>query len=387
MNRASTASWLTVARATAGVELRRWWRQPIAVVTSFVLPVLVGALVSLALGGGHHLDVTFAVVDLDRGPVGDAFVDEALRDPRLDEVVDVRRVGTRAEARRLVDDETVEAAIVLPARLSEGITAGTDGSRPTHIEVLRRDEPSLGADLAQTVVDVFDVEARATVVAHASTGGPLPESPRLEVATSAPGGRALDAATHYGPAIGMFFLMVALGAVVDGHVTDRRRGLVDRLQVARVPRSAVLTGRAATVLAIGCASLLVTAATMQLIFGRSWGPLPSVGALAVGAAVAYAGFAALLANVVRTPGQAQALTVALAFGMAVASGAFTPPGASSSRPPLAEVLPATIALDGFARVTTEAAGIATLAGPLALLITIGGAGFAIAGATARRRSA
>jgi ABC-2 type transport system permease protein len=367
------------AAATARVELRRWVRQPQAVAAALVAPVAVASLVSLALGGEPTIDGTVAVVDLDRGPAATAFVEDALGEPRVTEVLAVREVDDRAEAARLVEDGSVAAAVVLPAGMTEGIAAGT--ARP---EVVRPDEPSIGADVAELVAEVFATRARATGAALAATGRPLPAAPGLEVAPVAPGGRALDAATHFGPAIGLFFVMLALGFAVDGHVADRRRGLVDRVAATPASPAAVAAGRALAALAIGCLSLAVTAVTMQLAFGRGWGPTTSVAALAVAVAVAFAGLAATVAAVVRTPGQAQGLTVALAFGMALASGSFTPPGTSTGRPPLAELLPTTMALDGFALTTTEAAGLGALAPMLGGLVAVGVAGFLATAALATR---
>ena len=345
----------TAAGATARVELRRWVRQPQAVAAALLAPVAVASLVSLALGGEPEVSGTVAVVDLDGGPAAAAFVDDALGEPRVAEVLTVRDVDTRVEAARLVEDGTVAAAVVLPDGLTEGIVRGSAAP-----EVLRADDPSISADLVELVAEVFRARARAEGEALAVSGRGLPTAPALTVAPTAPGGQALDAATHFGPAIGLFFVMLALSFAVDGQVADRRRGIVDRVAASPAPAAAVAAGRSLAALAVGCASLLVTAATMQLAFGRGWGPATSVTALAVAVAFACAGIAAVVAGVVRTPGQAQGLTVALAFGMALAGGTFTPPGSSAGRPPLAGLLPTTLALDGFGLTTTEGAGLGAL---------------------------
>jgi hypothetical protein len=363
-------SSLAVLAAAVGVELRRWWRQPIAVAATLVAPVAVASLVSLALGGQQSLDATVAVADLDGGPVAEAFMSEGLGHPRVADVVDVREVESARMAERLVDDGSVAAAVVLPAGMSEGLAAGSPGPR-----VLRPGEPSLGTDLVDLVVDSFATRVRATGVALEATGELPPDVAALTVAPVAPGGRALDAATHYGPAVGLFFVMVVLGYAVDNHVADRRRGLVDRVAATSAPAWAVAAGRALAALSVGCMSLAVTSATMQLAFGRSWGPMLSVAGLAVAVSFAIAGLTAAVSGVARTPGQAQGLTVALAFGMALASGSFTPPGATTGRPPLADLLPVTMALDGFTLAATEDAGLAALASVLAGLAAVGVVGF------------
>jgi ABC-2 type transport system permease protein len=351
------------------------------VITAFVAPVTVASLVSLALGGDPALDDTVAVVDLDRGPAAAALVEDGLRDSRVAEVLTVRRVATRAAATRLVEDGSVAAAVILPPGMTEGLATGRAGP-----EVLRPDEPSIGADLVDLVVEVYGTRARAAGAALEATGRPLPAGPGLAVAPVAPGGRALDAATHYGPAVGLFFVTLALGFAIDGQVADRRRGLVDRVATTPAPTGAVAAGRSLAALAVGGLSLIVTALTMRLAFGRGWGPAASVTSLAVAVAFACAGLAALVGRLVRTPGQAQGVTVVLAFGMALASGSFTPPGTTAGRPPLADLLPTTMALDGFALTTTEGAGVGALAGVLGGLAAVGLGGFLTTAALSSRRA-
>jgi hypothetical protein len=371
-------SWPAVTIASAKVELRRWVRQPLAVATALVAPVAVAALISVALGGEPTIRATVAVVDLDGGAAGASFVDDALGDPQVADLLDVRRVATRGAAEQMVADGAVTAGIVLPRGLTAGTTDGRTGTS-VGIEVLRPAEPSLGADLAAMVVDVYEIRRRAASVALATTGAVLPPDDGLPVTPVAPGGQALDPATHFGPAIGLFFVVLALASAVDGHVEDRRRGIVDRVAATPASGAALTAGRSAAAVAVGGVSLAVTAASMQLAFGRSWGPAGSVAGLVVAAAFALAGLAAVVAALVRSPGQAQGASVTLAFVMALASGTFTPPGAAVSRPALAELAPTTMALDGFALASTENAGVTELAAALGGLAAVGLLGFLITG--------
>ena len=344
--------WLGTAAAVARVDLRRWSRQRMAVLAALVLPLVTAALVSAALGGELGVTSTVAVADLDGGPAGRAFRTEALGDPRVAEALRVRRVESAAEVRDLVDRDEVDAGIVIPAGLTASIAAGDVPA----IDVVRGDGPSTGADLTALVADSYTRRARA-VAAGAGEG----DEAFLTVEPVARGGRALDAAAHYGPAVGLFFVMVALGYAVDAQVTDRRLGVADRLASTPAPASAVVAARVATALALGAVSLAVTALAMQVFFGAGWGPPATVAALVVATSFAYAGLAAVIAAVVRTPGQAQGVAAAVAFLLALASGSFTPPGAVALHLPLAGVLPSTVALDAFALATTERVGLGEVA--------------------------
>ena len=230
------------------------------------------------------------------------------------------------------------------------------------------------------MADSYTRRARA-VAAGAGEG----DGASLTVEPVAPGGRALDAAAHYGPAVGLFFVMVALGYAVDAQVTDRRLGVADRLASTPAPASAVVAARVATALALGAVSLAMTALAMQVLFGAGWGPPATVAALVLATSFAYAGLAAVIAAVVRTPGQAQGVAAAVAFLLALASGSFTPPGAAVLDLPLAGVLPSTVALDGFALATTERAGLGEVAPALVALVEVGIVGLLVAAASVAGR--
>jgi ABC-2 type transport system permease protein len=372
--------WSGVAWAAAGTELRRWRRQRLAVAAALVVPIAMAALVSLALGTDvGALSATLAVADEDRGPAATAFRREVLGSPAVRDAVAVEEVDGEAAARRLVDDEDVDAAIVVPAGITERLASeGRSG-----IEVVRGDAEPIAGDLAALLVDQFDIRARAQVLAAERAGADPPEPWRLQVAVTTPGGDRLDAATYYGPAVGLFFVLVTMGLAASQLVADRQRGVVERLAAAPAPRSAVVVGRAAAAVTVGALSLGTLAAAMQLLFGRSWGPPIPVIAVTAATLVGMGGVTAVLATVARAPDQAQALAVGVAFVLALASGSFTPPG-GADRPAVAAWVPTTHALDAYALLTTERAGLAAVGPAIAALVAFGAAGVLVTSVLARR---
>jgi ABC-2 type transport system permease protein len=362
-------------------ELRRWSRQPVAVLTALVLPIVLAVLTSFALGGEDDaFSTTFAVVDRDRGPAADGFVGQALRGPGTRDVVDVRAVATERGARALLRDGTVGAVVVLPDGLSERVASG----EPLGVEVLRSDETPMAGDLAALLAQQFEIRSRAVSRAVARTGaepaGPWP----LDVAVTAPDGARLDAATHYGPTVGVFFVLVTLGFAAHRLVADRQHGIVDRMAATSLSRSAELMGRATAGVLVGVVSMLILALTMLVVSGRTWGaPLP-LAAVVAAVAIAMVGVASLIAALVRTPDQAQALSVGVAFVFALASGSLAPPGTVGSRPALAELVPTTHALDAFAQLATEQGGVGAVAPALAVLVAFGVGGALLASLLAPR---
>jgi hypothetical protein len=386
-----------------GVELRRWRRHRLAVVSALVLPAAVAALASVALGGdAPALRLTFAVVDHERGVASRAFVEEALGAPPVAEIVDVRPTASEAEARRLVDADEADALIVLPPglatrltpgaaeagegeRTGKGVRTGEAGGGAAGIEVVAGDP--LAGDIAAMVVDQYVTRARTMAVAQAATGrapaGPWP----LAVELRAPGGRPLDAARHYGPGAGLFFVLVGAGFAAQRAVADRRRGLVDRLATTPAAPVMVAAGRAVAALGVGGLSLATTAAVMHLLFGRGWGPPLAVAAVGAASVVALAGVAAVVAALSRTPEQAAVLSTGVAFVFALASGLLSPPGSIGERSALAPLVPTTYASEAFGLLATDpAAGLGAVAGPVAALCSFGVAG-GLATALLGRRAA
>jgi ABC-2 type transport system permease protein len=375
-------SWLPagvdVLGAVVGAELRCRWRERSSVASAVVLPVALAALVTAVLGReAPDVRFTFAVVDRADDAASAAFIDEALGHPTVAEVVDTRRVATERAADRLLDADDVDAVVILPddlgARLADGI-----GDTGITVEAA---EP-LAGDLGAMVVDRYVTRARTTAVALARTGhAPTGDWP-LRVELAAPGGQRLDAAHHYGPGIGMFFVLVGVGFAAQRLVADRRRGLVDRMATTPASPLAIAFGRALAALAIGALSLGSCALAMQVLFERPWGPPLPLAVLVAATVLALAGVAAVVAVISRTPEQASLAGSAVAFAFALASGTFSPPGSFGTRPPLAELVPTTHALDGFALLATEPPG-AGLAGLAPILAPIGALGaFALAGGLA-----
>lgn len=360
------ARWARPILAVVLLDLRRWRRQPLAALTAVVLPAAVAVIVTAALGGEQRISTSWAVVDEDEGRGADVFFEQALEHPAIADIVTVERLGL-AEAERALERSEVSAVVVLPPDLTSSLAAG---EAPT-IRVVAPRTDEIGTDLARLVVDQFSVRSWAGSAVMTSGGEPVPdEAWPVAVQVTSATGRQLDAATHYGPAIGMFFVLMALAFAVQNHVVDREREIDARLSTTGVPASSVIVGRVVAAMGIGGLSLSVTGTIMSLVFGRSWGAPVPVAVLVLAVLVAYAGMAAVLATVLRTSAQAQIATVGLGFVLALASGSLGPPG-TIDRPRFALLVPTTHALDAFAELSVLGAGLGEVAVEVALLVVVG----------------
>lgn len=367
--------WSATVWVVFGLELRRWWREPLAVAIALIVPASVACVVTGALGGGAGYETSWAVVDLDEGPVGDAFLTEVGTSSTLREIVTVRDAN-RGAARDMLARYEVSAVITLPRDLSESVVAGDHPA----ITVDAPEEPGIGTDVAYVTVDAFVVRAWAERAAAQEPGRHSPAP--LGVALEGLGGRSLDAAAHFGPSVALFFLFLSLGFGAQRAVSDRQNRIDDRLRVAAVPTSAVAAARALFGVAVGALSLTVTGVVMTLAFERGWGPAATLAPFVVAVLVCFTGVAALVSQVARSPGAVQMTTMAVAFVSTVGSGGFSPPGAMSP-PGFGRSLPTSRALDVFARIATEGTRLAALQFDLLYLAGFGVLAAMAAGAVGR----
>lgn len=375
--------------AVAAKDLRQRIRDRSAIIVAFVAPVVLATIISLALGdaftGSFH--ATYAVADLDGGPLGRAFVQDVLGDSRVSEIADIRSVASAEEARSLVEDERVDAAFVLPAGLSRAVASGGSAS----VRVLAGGEP-VAADVAESLAAAFAVrvnEARlATAVARVA-GVAEPPSPdggttAPSVVVGAPEGEELDPASYFGPAMALFFLFFAVGLGVRTVLAERAQRTLPRLLAAPVPAAVVLAGKALAAFSLGLVSVLVVLAVSSAVLGAGWGSVPAVLALVGAMTLVATALVWVIATFARTEEQAGLYASLAAIGLSLLGGNFFPIGqAPELLRRIALLTPNGQALRGFADLAVEAdPGLGSVAQPVLVI-----AGFAVAlGAVAVGRS-
>lgn len=348
--------------AALALELSRTTRNRKALLLTFLMPAAIASIVVLALGSTDDtgpVEIGW-IATADDASV-DQFVGTVVGNEELADLIRWVPVDSVAHARAQVAAASLGAAIVVaPAPVVDG---------PAVLTVIADEDPIAGG-VASTIVDEYRVGHAAAVVAF-SQGVAMPargEALHLEVV--APTGASLDAAVHWGPALGGFFVLLAMGHAAHRQVEDRHRGITGRLDSTITGSAAVVIGRSLAATAIGAAALLMMAATTRILFGRAWGPWPQIIAVAVATAVAIAGIGAVIASASNTPGRAQSLTAVTAFGLAILGGSFSPLGRAGAPRGLQQWLPTSLSTEAFGTVTTTGAW-AQLVTPLLALAGIG----------------
>ena len=373
----------TPALVIAGTELRRALRDRSLIITVVVGPIVLAAIIGLALGSSSF-EATIGVVDEDGSPLSSGFaagLAGADEDGLAFEAID--SVGA---ARRQVADGDVDAAIVVPSGFAASL-AGT----PAPLDVLTSSDAVIAGEVAQSVADGFAARVDAGRLAAAATvlrGADAPSvdelaAIELPVTVDQRGtGDSVSPAAYFAPAMGLLFLFFAVGGIARSLLRERRTGVLDRMRVAPVTTTDILVGKAIFTFTAGLLGLLVIWAATHVALGADWGAPLGVVALIVAATLAVTGIAGLIAAVASTEQAADGLATGLALLFALVGGSFVPlEDLPDVFGPLSLFSPNGLALRGFTELNSaDAPPVDVLPDVLALL-----AWAVVAGAVAARR--
>jgi ABC-2 type transport system permease protein len=368
--------------AIAAKDLRQRFRDRSAIVLGFVAPVAIAALMSVAFGGGenYHLDV--AVVDQDHGELATAFA-TMIGGPDLADYLTVHPAVDEATARRQVADGSLGAAFVLPAGFTAAAQGAAAGAATVPVTVLGGVDQPVGTQVAAAIAGSFTAQlnaVRLSVGAALAAGVPVDQVAELagraarqrlpeEVIAQPLGAAEIRMISYYGPGMGMFFALFAIGFTARGFFAERRDGTLDRLSAAPLRRGAVLAGKSLATMVYGLASLTTMAVVTTVVFDADWGPPLAAAALIIAMTVAMVSLTGLVIAVARTDRQAEAVSSIITFGLVLLGGNFV---FISAAPPLlrrlALLTPNGWALRGFTDLATGAGGWSAVRPVIAILV-------------------
>jgi ABC-2 type transport system permease protein len=314
----------------AAVDIRRRFRNRSFLIQAIGGPLVLATIISLAFGGEDGIDATIGLVDGDRSPVTSQFVAGVTGSDTGD--LQFERVGTVDDARSRVERGDLGAAVVVPA----GFSASLSGDEPGAVQVITEPDSPIAAEVARSVAGGFTARVNAARLAAATTaagGGGVPPEDELaglelpvEISQSGSGGDVSPAA-YFGPAMALLFLFLLVGVLARDLLTEQRLRVLDRVRAAPVRDTAILAGKAASVVAIAIVTLGVIWAVTGVALGADWGDPLGVALLIVAASLAIAGVSGLVAALARTENTADTVATFVAFVFALIGGNFVPPGA------------------------------------------------------------
>lgn len=305
----------TITRITVK-DLRQRLRDRSILVWGIVVPFAITWVLSLVMSPvlDGDVDIRLAIHDAD-GSVADSLVDSL-----ADVGFDTRRVASVDAARGAVDDDTADAAILIPV-----FDADVDP-----IVVYGRRDAGLARLVAESVADtVADRSDAGRLVVSAgldpALAGAVGTQPAPVVLEDLPAGsRVLDATSHLSVGLALFFLFFTVQAAILNIVEERTNGTLQRLLMAPVPRASVLFAKTVSAAITGLISMTALAVASSLVLDATWGPWWGVALLSLAAVVAAMGLGALIGTLTRTAEQANQYAGIVATVLGLLGGVFIP---------------------------------------------------------------
>ncbi len=270
-------------------DLRRRLRDRTALVIAFAAPFGLASIMGIAFGSGDgNAQVRIAIADAENTATTRAFVDQVLRSLSLGPGVSVVRTTDFEEARSMYRAQRVSGVVSLPPGSALRITQN-------RLPLMDR-ESSRTRPLGKAVVDAFVAGASlrrvtAAVIASELAKDEVPANLVLGTTLAAVGGRppvqiAEDTVRrqghplgYFGPAMGIIFLFISVGAAANSVLAERALGTMARLQAAPSGLGAVVAGKTLSIVTLMFASMLSLWGLTTFLFGAHWGSPGAVVAL------------------------------------------------------------------------------------------------------------
>lgn len=320
----------------AAKDLRQRIRDRSVFVIAFLVPFGLAGIFSLALSnvsGDSNFTAKYAVADLDHGEVAQAFTDLL---EKLD-FVTLRQATTTAQASKLADDGTVDAAFVIPAGFSARAGAGQGGD----LQVIINPDSNIGGLVARSLaqsfasdIDAIQVSVKTVLGEHAASPDPavirqLVSRARRVAATAVLNqntaeSRLFSPTTFYAAGMAVFFVFFIVEFGARSFLAERESGTLARLLVAPIRPGSILAGKAGASFVVGLVSMTGLVLATRLLLGAKWGNPLGVTMLVLAAVLAVVGLSALVATLAKTPAQANAYASVAAVVGGMLGGTFFP---------------------------------------------------------------
>lgn len=324
---------LSQVMGIAAKDLRQKVRDRSAIILAVIAPLALAFLFSVLLPSSYDsFSATYAVAELDGGPIARALVDGPLAGLASSGVTIVT-AADEADARARVADGSASAAIIIPAGFSHAVGA----ARPATILIVGNADAPLATQVAQSVVSSFasSVEgvqlAVATVMASGGAADPAAVAQETQalaapvaLRTDATRDRLASSSTYYASSMAVLFVFFAAQFGVVSLLAERRAGTLSRMLAAPLSARTVLAGKLVVSIVLGCVSMGIIAVATSLLLGARWGDPLAVAGLIVTTVLCASGIALIIVGFSRTEEQASGFTAIVAMLFAVLGGSFFP---------------------------------------------------------------
>lgn len=339
-------------------DLRLAFRDRAALIFMLLAPFLLtlglGFVTGAFSGGGTSVvkDIPVVLVNLDNAQLGNTLVD-VFTSKDLAELLKPQTVSGTAEARKLVDDDKIAAAVIIPAGFTASIipTAGsTAPAAAVQVELYTNPTRSTSAGVVQTIlegflsqVEVGRVGGQVAVTQLLSSGRVAPqdaarigaevgsrlaglssESTAIQLKSTSNSGRSanFNALAYMAPGMALFFLMFTVSNGGRSLLMERNQGTLPRLLISPTTITQVLGGKVVGIFLTGVMQMLILIIASAVLFRLDWGNLLGLLVLVMAAVAGATGWGMLITALSKTPGQAGSLGTALMLVFGVLGGSF-----------------------------------------------------------------
>ena len=391
-------------------DLKLMFRDRAALILILLAPFLLTLGMGLVTGrfsgnsGSGISDIPIVIVNLDNDSLGDALVNVFNSDD-LAELVEPTSSDDPEAARRLVDEDEVAAAIIIPKGFTQSVIPQngnnaaseevkiefySNPSRPTSAGIIkaildgfmaRLDEMQLSGmtSISQLIIsgrlspqdaNQAGKEMGARLQAEASNSN---EATAIKLNTSTSEGEAVefDLLSYFAPGMALMFLMYTVSYGGRSILAEKAEGTLPRLLISPTNSIQVLGGKVFGIFLTGAAQMLILIGASSILFQLQWGDPLGVLLLVLAAVFGATGWGLLITALARTPAQIGSVGAAVMLIFAMLGGSFV----SLDNLPayvqtIGKITPNAWAMDGF---TTLALGgtLSALSTPLLALLTMG----------------
>jgi ABC-2 type transport system permease protein len=314
-------------------DLRLRVRDRSVFILGILAPFAIAFVLRLVIGNADDFTADYAVVDLDGGPIASAFV-EVVESLEEQTGIEVRTDVDEDDVDRLIEDDELDAAFVIP----EGFSDAATSPEPLDIRVVGNVDSQIATQIATSVGERFasNLNAVRLSVAAAAAPGATPEQltalgeaaqaadDPVVVGTIESENRQLDATTYLMAGMAVFFVFFLVQFGVTGLLDEREQGTLARLLAAPVSRLSIPLAKMLTSIILGFVAMGVLAVASTLLMGANWGNPVGVALLIVGVVLAAAGIMAVVAGVANTAEQAGNVQAIIAVLLGMIGGSFFP---------------------------------------------------------------
>jgi ABC-2 type transport system permease protein len=368
----------------------------------FVLTLAMGLVTGAFSPGKNNVgptNIPIAIINEDNGRVGDLFV-QTFNSEELADLVEPLAITSAAEARQMVANNQLAAALLIPPTFSQGMSAVstsaapleivTNPARPISSGIVRAIITSLlddmetgllAAQITQRQLIAAGRQQEGEILAHLQERDPLLN---VKIAPLADQSRQPTIMAYLAPAFAVLFLMYTVTQGGRSILDEREKGTLARLMINPLSVTQILGGKVSGIFLSGFAQMSILILASSLFFGLRWGTPLAVTVLLIAIVAAASGWGLLLAAVAKNTHQVNSIGTAMMLIFGILGGSFFALPASGIAALLSKITPNAWAIEGF---TTLAAGgtLSDIGGVILALSLMAIVLFALAGTLFRRR--